>query len=126
MTSEPPDRDQKSARNRAHLRIPLRALQIRGESKKLFFFGYARNLSVGGLFIQTTNPKPPGTKVRLQFSPQRGLPAIECSAEVIWTRPFDVRSQDLPGMGLRFTLYRFSPDRRICSPLRITSLRRMQ
>jgi uncharacterized protein (TIGR02266 family) len=103
MTSEPADGERKPAEKRAHPRIPLPALQVRGESKKRFFFGYVRNLSLAGLFIQTTNPRPPGTSVRLEFSLQRESPAIECAAEVVWVQPFSVRARTPPGMGLRFT-----------------------
>ena len=84
-------------------RVPLRVLQVRAESRKAFFFGYALNLSQGGLFIQTTNPKEPGTRVRLQIPLQRDLPPIECGAEVVWVQSFSSRSRNPPGMGLRFT-----------------------
>jgi uncharacterized protein (TIGR02266 family) len=103
MTSEPADGERKPVEKRAHPRTPIPALQVRGESKRRFFFGYVRNLSLEGLFIQTTNPRPPGTSVRLEFSLQRESPPVECAAEVVWVQPFSVRSKAPPGMGLRFT-----------------------
>ena len=103
MTAEKSDPEESFVEKRSHLRVPLRALQIRGESDKLFFFGYTRNLSLGGLFIQTTRPKPPGTRVRLQFSALPGSAPFECVAEVVWIRPFEAQSRGMPGMGMRFT-----------------------
>lgn len=88
---------------RLHRRTLFRALQVRGESKRLFFSGYVRNLSVGGLFLQTTKPKPVGTKLRLHIPLERELLSLECAAEVVWVQPFDVRSNTPPGMGLHFT-----------------------
>jgi len=103
MKKESSDSKAEIAERRVAARVPLRVLQVRGESKKAFFFGYALNLSLGGLFIQTTNPKEPGTRVRLQIPLQRELPPIECGAEVAWVEPFSARSSNPPGMGLRFT-----------------------
>lgn len=88
---------------RLHRRAIFRSLQVRGESKKLFFTGHVRNLSLGGLFIQSTSPKPVGTRLRLQIPLERGFPPIEVAAEVVWIQPFDVRSKTPPGMGLRFS-----------------------
>jgi len=88
---------------RLHRRTLFRTLQVQGESKKLHFTGYVRNLSLGGLFIQTTSPKPVGAKLRLQLPLERGLAPIEVTAEVLWIQAFDVRSKTPPGMGARFT-----------------------
>lgn len=104
MTSDRQDaQDAAPEEKRLHRRSIFRTLEVRGESKKLFFTGYVRNLSLGGLFIQTTSPKPVGSKLRLQIPLERGHPPVEAAAEVLWTQPFDVRSKTPPGMGLRFT-----------------------
>ncbi len=103
MKKDAPEPQEEIVERRVAPRVPLRVLQVRGESGKAFFFGYAVNLSLGGIFIQTTNPKEPGTRVRLQIPLQRDLPPIECGAEVAWVQPFAARSKHPPGMGLRFT-----------------------
>ncbi len=103
MKKDASEPQEDSVERRVTPRIPLRVLQVRGESRKAFFFGYAMNLSPAGIFIQTTNPKEPGTRVRLQIPLQRDLPPIECGAEVAWVQPFSARSKNPPGMGLRFT-----------------------
>lgn len=99
----PEDHESAPEEKRLHRRTPFRALHVRGESKRLFFSGYVRNLSVGGLFLQTTKPKPVGMKLRLHIPLERELPPLECAAEVVWVQPFDVRSNTPPGMGLHFT-----------------------
>ena len=103
MKKDASEPQEESVERRGDPRVPRRGLQVRGESRKAFFFGYAVNLSLGGIFIQTTNPKDPGTRVRLQIPLQRELPPIECGAEVAWVQPFSARSKNPPGMGLRFT-----------------------
>ena len=103
MTPEfPEDEEQSREERRLQRRMPFPSMHVRGESKRLFFSGYVRDLSIGGLFIQTTKPKPIGTKVRLQLPLERELPPLECAAEVTWVQPFDVRSKTPPGMGLHF------------------------
>ena len=63
-------------------------------------WGTARNLSRGGIFVESDYPMPPATEVTLGFQ----LPEANCSlaptAHVIWHR---LRANDLPhGMGLQF------------------------
>ncbi len=103
MKPESTDPEQEFAEKRTSVRVTFPILQVRAESKKFFFFGHARNLSAGGMFIQTTNPKPLGTQVRLVFTLHRELPPVECAAEVVWVQPFNARARTPPGMGLKFT-----------------------
>ncbi|OGP86252.1 MAG: hypothetical protein A2Y95_01595 [Deltaproteobacteria bacterium RBG_13_65_10] len=103
MKPDDADPEHEFLQRRSSVRVTLPILQVRGESKKFFFFGHARNLSTGGMFIQSTNPKPMATQVRLVFSLERELPPIECAAEVVWVQPFSARAKTPPGMGLRFT-----------------------
>jgi len=102
MKKDPSEPKEEVVERRVAPRAALRVLQVRGESRKAFFSGYAVNLGLGGIFIQTTSPKEPGTRVRLQIPLQRELPPIECGAEVAWVQPFSSRSKNPPGMGLRF------------------------
>lgn len=60
------------------------------------------NLSLGGMFIASPEPKPVGTTVYLEFSVNRGLHTIKGVATVAWIRP-KRDGIDLPtGMGVRF------------------------
>ena len=50
---------------RVHLRVPLRVLKVGSfESGRDIFFGYAQNLSLGGMYIQTSNPKDIGEELK--------------------------------------------------------------
>jgi uncharacterized protein (TIGR02266 family) len=85
------------------LRVPLIVEKIPCNDGRKTFFGYARNISGGGLFIATVNPREPGE----QFDLQMNLPAaaqfsLHCRCEVVWKRQFVPRQKYEPGMGLRF------------------------
>jgi uncharacterized protein (TIGR02266 family) len=63
-------------------------------------WGTVRNLSRGGIFVESEAPVAPGTEVALEFAlpdlPLRLAP----TAQVIWLRPRQKATP--PGMGLRF------------------------
>lgn len=103
MTSEP-DR-MKSARARARdkrkePRIPIQ-LKVDIESPNdHYLFEYSSNLSQNGIFIQSTEPLPPGSLVNIQFL----LPGeywIRTRGEVIWANDDDDAEEEL-GMGIKF------------------------
>jgi uncharacterized protein (TIGR02266 family) len=55
------------------------------------------NLSEGGIFLRTSTPLDRGARAVLKFS---GLPTMETSARIVWTR---IEGQGgPPGMGLAF------------------------
>ena len=88
---------------RRTLRRPLIVQRVKAQDDRLAFFGYATNISSGGLFIGTANPKNVGSR----FTVEIPLPApidreIRCSCEVVWTRRWQKRMDHEPGMGLRF------------------------
>jgi uncharacterized protein (TIGR02266 family) len=92
---------QKNLRRR--LRVPLIVEKLACGDGRKTFFGYARNLSSGGLFIATVSPREPGD----QFDLQVALPAaagftLNCRCEVVWKRHFERGQKHEPGMGLRF------------------------
>ena len=66
-------------------------------------YRYTRDLSRGGVFIQTLNPKPAGAKVVLVLEP-RGGRAVSISGEVVTSLgPEEAAARQLqPGMGIRF------------------------
>lgn len=61
---------------------------------------FARKLGAGGIYIETTRPKPVGSRVELQFN----LPGIEqpvdLAGEVAWIREVDRATPG--GMGIAF------------------------
>ncbi|MCC6622315.1 MAG: methyltransferase domain-containing protein [Deltaproteobacteria bacterium] len=84
-------------------RIPIRlAVSRRGHSAPL---GVTRDLSLRGVFIETSAPLPVGTVVPLALELEPGAPPLVLEAEVM-------RVDDL-GMGLAFTLGDPSATRRL-------------
>jgi len=88
---------------RSTLRTPLIIEKIPCGDGRRTFFGYARNLSRGGVFIPTVSPREPGE----QFDLHMTLPAsagftLRCRCEVVWLRRFERDAKFEPGMGLRF------------------------
>jgi len=88
---------------RRQLRVPMIVEKIRCGDGLKTFFGYASNISCGGVFIATVNPREPGD----QFDLQMVLPAnepitLQCRCEVVWKRHFKQGGKYVPGMGLRF------------------------
>jgi len=60
-----------------------------------------KNLSEGGLFIQTPTPLSPGTPLQLQIDPGDGSPPLDLRAVVVWQR--DMPNRDGPaGFGVEF------------------------
>lgn len=60
-----------------------------------------KNLSEGGLFIQTPTPLSPGTPLQLQIDPGDGSPPLDLQAVVVWQR--DIANLDGPaGFGVEF------------------------
>lgn len=87
---------------RRNLRFPLLVTKvIDGKSGKIFF-GYAKNISKKGLFIQSINPREEGEVLIVEFLIPGHEKPFSCTAEVIWRRDFSYTSQYEPGMGLMF------------------------
>jgi len=87
---------------RTEPRVPLR-IRIRYETADRFFHDYMRNLSSGGIFIETSSPVKVGTKLKVQFC----LPNMdrEIVSDGVVVRKVEVgRSHPVPGgMGIQFS-----------------------
>jgi uncharacterized protein (TIGR02266 family) len=88
---------------RCTLRVPLIVEKLPCGDGRKTFFGYARNLSRGGAFIATVNPRDIGEQfdLHLTLPPSAGL-ILRCRCEVVWRRQFEQVGKPEPGMGLRF------------------------
>jgi uncharacterized protein (TIGR02266 family) len=88
---------------RSTLRVPLIVEKLPCGDGRRTFFGYARNLSRGGVFISTVNPREPGEQfdLHLTLPPAAGLTLV-CRCEVVWRRQLSQGRKHEPGMGLRF------------------------
>jgi uncharacterized protein (TIGR02266 family) len=88
---------------RSDLRSPLIVEKIPCEDSKKTFFGYAKNLSSGGLFISTVNPRRPGERFTIELTlPTPEKPTIQSACEVVWCRHYERKQPYEPGMGLKF------------------------
>ena len=86
---------------RQNLQRPIRVL-YQNEARREVFFGYALDLSAGGLFIHTANPKNIESTHDIVFNLPGERREIKATVSVIWARDFQVKSSDPPGMGLSF------------------------
>lgn len=103
--SEPdcPEYETEQENQRLATRVPLIVEQIPIEDGQKSFFGYAKNISRGGLFIATVKPREPGEVFTIELTlPLNPRHPVRCRCEVIWKRHFQKKTKLDPGMGLRF------------------------
>jgi type IV pilus assembly protein PilZ len=69
-----------------------------------YLFAYITDISETGIFVRTTTPEQPGTRLNLRFSTDNATLPIEVEGEVIWVNPYRPGTPDNlhPGMGIRF------------------------
>lgn len=84
-------------------RAPLIVEKIPCEDGRKTFFGYAKDLSRGGLFIATVKPREPGEEFTIELTlPKPVSFTLRCLCQVVWKRHFERNGRYEPGMGLRF------------------------
>ncbi len=83
-------------------RVPV-ALEVDYSCDDTFLFAYITDISILGIFVHTTRPEAPGTRLTLRFTPPGTTPLL-VKGEVIWINPYrpDDSDQRNPGMGIRF------------------------
>jgi uncharacterized protein (TIGR02266 family) len=86
---------------RFSLRLPIPITENRSDLEGRLI-GFAKNISAGGLFVQTREPLGMGSKVSITFSLPSGEMKVNCRAEVVWRRARDPYSAYEAGMGLKF------------------------
>ena len=72
------------------------------EDFRSFITQYASHISMGGMFIGTRTPLPPGTLCKLDVRLKSGDGLIGGLGEVVWTRDRPQGPERPPGMGVRF------------------------
>ncbi len=96
--SLPPDENR-----RKFPRTPLSLLvQYRFETFDEFLAEYSVNISPGGMFIRTRDPREEGAVVYLQFTLKDGSKLIEGMGRVVRVNPSDGDADHPPGMGVEF------------------------
>ncbi len=92
----------KETERRRSPRIPIR-IQIEYETPEGFFQDYMRNLSLGGIFIETQRPLPVHTRLKVQFRlPDMNVP-IMADGVVVHTLRVGRSKAPGGGMGIRFS-----------------------
>ncbi len=74
------------------------------DSEQTFYAGYARDLSAGGIFVDTTIMHPVGTRFRLSLHLDDGIErVVRGVGEVRWAREAKSDDPTSPmGVGIRF------------------------
>ena len=84
-------------------RVPVQ-IQIQYKTADGFFQDYVRNLSLGGIFIETSNPLPMNTKLKVEFClPEMSEPITADGVVVHTLRVGTTRNPSVSGMGIRFS-----------------------
>jgi uncharacterized protein (TIGR02266 family) len=92
-----------SRERRRERRVPVQ-IQIQYKTADGFFQDYIRNLSLGGIFIETEKPLPMNTKLRVEFCLPEMADPITADGIVVHTlRAGKTKSPTLSGMGIRFS-----------------------
>ncbi len=101
--SENTEYTEEQKNKRRALRAPLIVEKIPCEDGYKTLFGYAKNISRGGLFITTVKPREPGETFLIELTLSTKPPCkIRCQCQVVWKHLFKRKDQKEPGMGLRF------------------------
>ncbi len=87
---------------RFNLRNQLLVLKVKGDDAGNVFFGYAKNISITGMFIASVNPKKAGEVFTIEFTLPKKKKPIQCKCVVEWSRNYSPKSKFEPGMGVRF------------------------
>jgi type IV pilus assembly protein PilZ len=79
-------------------------LEVDYASEENYLFAYITDISETGIFVRTTSPEQPGTRLNLRFRAAGARSQLEIEGEVIWVNPYRPGAPDNlhPGMGIRF------------------------
>lgn len=85
------------------MRKPI-ALQVRlaFDDVSDFTERYATNISEGGIFIRSRDPRPVGSRLTFELRLRSGEVAFAGEGIVRWVQGLDARGLGVPGMGLQF------------------------
>jgi type IV pilus assembly protein PilZ len=89
------------AERRQHPRVPAVApVEIRFHDLHTFIQEYSENISLGGMFIKTEDPRPIGSTLEFRLFLGDGYDIIRGMGRVVWLRGQTM--EETPGMGVRF------------------------
>jgi uncharacterized protein (TIGR02266 family) len=102
------------ATSRVTERIPL-AVEVGSGGASNFYLGATENISDGGIFVSTREPRAVGDHFSLEFMLPGDSAVIRCIVEVAWVRALsdNLPPGEPPGMGLKFIALDASDHRRL-------------
>ena len=88
---------------RRDARVPVE-LEVDYTLKDNYLFAHITDISATGIFVRTTTPEEPGTRLNLRFRPDSVAEPIEVAGEVTWVNPYRGGAPAMVqfGMGIRF------------------------
>lgn len=98
----PPEFSALRNNRRRQLRKQVIVLKVKGVDAAGVFFGYAKTIGTGGMFITSVNPRNVGDEFELSFTITEAAISVRCKAAVAWRSEYDPTHKQEPGMGLRF------------------------
>ena len=98
---DPVGQERRTGRERREHRRVMVSMEVDYGCDNTFLFAYITDLSAMGIFIQTSEPLPPGTLLNLRFQPPGGA-QLDVEGRVIWVNPPRKHDSINPGMGIQF------------------------
>ena len=88
---------------RVHPRVPVETrVRVEYGSLRGFVEEVCRNVSIGGMFVQTPTPPPVGSVLRFELDLPDRAGVVHGSGEVAWVRSQDDPPANPAGFGLKF------------------------
>jgi uncharacterized protein (TIGR02266 family) len=90
------------AEQRANPRVELKTeVRVAYPDRQSLVASLCRNISVGGMFVETEHPPAPATAVRFELDLKHFSEVVRGVGIVVWTQPAGGEG-DPPGFGMRF------------------------
>jgi uncharacterized protein (TIGR02266 family) len=84
--------------------LPLVRVRLKHPDVKTFVERFAPNVTRGGVFLASREPRPVGALVRFEVSLVNGLVVMSGEGRVTWVKPYNANEPSRPhGMGVQFT-----------------------
>ncbi len=89
--------------NREHQHIFV-AVEVDLADPAHFLFAYIHDLDATGIFVRTTEPEAPGTRLNVRLTTGSHGPYLAIDGQVVWVNPYRPDDNDnlSPGMAVRF------------------------
>jgi uncharacterized protein (TIGR02266 family) len=85
--------------------LPLVRLRLKYVELEAFIERFAANVTRGGIFIASREPRPVGSEVRFEVHLMSGPPVLSGEGRVTWVKEFSAAEPQRPhGMGVQFTV----------------------